>query len=243
MAGRHDYAFLHGGVQGGWVWAETLEAMAQQTGNAFGRALVLDVPGCGTKRGRATDELGIDEIAAELVADIEAAGLRDVVVVGHSQAGTILPRMIEQKPGLFRRAIHVSCIAPPPGQNVMEFSQVMFSSDGLDLSTSDPMDLCRAMFCNDMSGDQTTMFLGQLGEDSWPALSYAAADWRYEHLQSTPASYLFCLRDRALPLALQEVCALRLGTTRQIRIDAGHQVMITQPHALAEILRDEANAA
>ena len=40
-----DFAFLHGGVQGGWVWTETLAALALQTGGAFGRALALDIPG------------------------------------------------------------------------------------------------------------------------------------------------------------------------------------------------------
>ena len=76
------------------MWEQTVAALTSQTNGTFGRALTLDIPGCGAKRGRVTDALGIDDIAAELIGDIEAAGLRDVVLVGHSQAGTILPRLV-----------------------------------------------------------------------------------------------------------------------------------------------------
>jgi hypothetical protein len=48
-----DYALLHGGGQGSWVWDETIAALGVQGGGTFGRALALDAPGCGAKRGRA----------------------------------------------------------------------------------------------------------------------------------------------------------------------------------------------
>ena len=54
------------------------------------------------------------------------------------------------------------------------------------------------------------------------------------------ASYVVCLRDGSLPVAWQETFATRLKAHRRARIDAGHQVMNTRPHALAEILRLEA---
>ena len=57
-----DFAFLHGGGQGGWVWDETIAAMKAQSGDA-NRYLALDVPGCGTKRERDTASIQFDEIA------------------------------------------------------------------------------------------------------------------------------------------------------------------------------------
>jgi hypothetical protein len=79
---QYHYAFVHGGIQGGWVWDTMLAALCRQTGGKVGRALALDVPGCGTKRMRATGELTLDDVAAELVDEIERAELREVVVVG-----------------------------------------------------------------------------------------------------------------------------------------------------------------
>ena len=50
MSNPVDFAFLHGGGQGSWVWRETIAALHQQTAGAFGRATTLDAPGCGAKR-------------------------------------------------------------------------------------------------------------------------------------------------------------------------------------------------
>jgi pimeloyl-ACP methyl ester carboxylesterase len=245
---RH-YAFLHGGIQGSWVWETTLAALAQQTDGKFGRALALDVPGCGTKHKRATGELTLDDVANELVDEIERAGLCEVVLVGHSQAGTLLPRLIGLRPRLFRRAIYVSCIAPPAGATVLEFSQSTLepgraqepgraAEEGAGYST----ERLRRMFCNDMRPEQAAAFLSGLGQDAWPPQSYAARDWRYDHLGSTPSTYVICLRDQAVPPPVQEICASRLGASRRVYLDAGHQVMVTRPHALAEALLLEASS-
>lgn len=244
-----DFAFLHGGGQGSWVWDETLAALAVQAGDGAHRTLALDVPGCGAKRARDTDAIGFAEIVAELVADIEQAGLRDVVLVGHSQAGTVLPAMVERRPGLFRRVVHVSCIAPDPGLSVIEMSGKRVHGDRATAAgrafndpSMPPDERNRLMFCNDMDADEAEAFLARLGRDGWPRSSYEARDWRYEHLSEVPGTYVLCLEDAILLPAWQERFAERLRCTRTVRIDAGHQAMNTRPHALAEILRIEASA-
>jgi pimeloyl-ACP methyl ester carboxylesterase len=242
-----DYVFLHGGVQGGWVWDETIAALDRQTGDHHGRTLALDVPGCGAKRGRDADGLGPDDVAAELIADIEAAGLSEALLVGHSQAGTVLPRMVALRPKLFRRVVYVSCIAPLPGQTVRNFRDelpdVGDAAARAAWPAGDPRELLRALFCNDMTPDQASAFMAKLGSDAWPERMHDVCDWRYEHLEATPGSYFVCLRDATLPPAWQAVFADRLKACRRVRLDAGHQVMNTRPHALAEALRYEAELA
>lgn len=241
-----DYVLLHGGVQGGWVWDEAVAALRRQAPDEVGRILALDIPGCGAKRGRTTDALGLDEIAAELAADIEAAGVSDAVLVGHSQAGTVLPRLLEQRPGLFRQAIYISCIAPLPGQTVANYRDPAAASAPArpppQPSAEALREMVRPMFCSDMSPEQADAFVAKLGADAWPPRSYTASDWRYGHLDETPASYVVCLRDVVVPPAWQEIFAERLKASRLVRLDCGHQVMNTRPHALAEALRLEARA-
>jgi len=242
-----DYVLLHGGVQGGWVWDEAVAALRLQAPNEVGRTLALDIPGCGAKRGRATGTLGLDEIAGELVADIAAAGIGDAVLVGHSQAGTVLPRLLELRPDLFRQAIYISCIAPLPGQTVANYRDPASASASAPPRPPPPSaealrEMVRPMFCSDMSPAQADAFVAKLGTDAWPPQSYTALDWRYDHLGATPASYFVCLRDAVVTAAWQEVFAERLRASRLVRLDSGHQVMNTRPHALAEALRCEARA-
>lgn len=241
-----DFVFLHGGGQGSWVWDETIAAIAAQSGGSS-RCLAIDVPGCGTKRGRDTGEIAFSDIARELAQDIEAAGFKDVVLVGHSQAGTALPAIYAQRRELFARLIFVSCIAPDPGLTVVEMTAKRMRENGQDeggralTDESQPMrERYRIMFCNDMTPPQTDAFLDKLGHDAWPPSSYTATNWSYDHLAGVPVSYVLCERDAILPLVWQERFADRVHARSAPRIDAGHQVMNTRPHALAEVLLLEA---
>jgi pimeloyl-ACP methyl ester carboxylesterase len=243
-----NFAFLHGGGQGSWVWDETIAALKQQSGDAV-NCLALDVPGCGTKRDRDTAAVEFDDIARELIADIEAAGLGDLVLVGHSQAGMVLPRIAEFRPDLLSRLVYVTCSAPPAGMTTIERmgggvhgqnpDQVGWP---VDPATSTIEERYRIMFCNDMDAAATDAFLAKLGSDMWPMSSYTYRDWRYDHLGTIPAAFVLCLQDMSLPPAWQERFAEVFQVGRTIRIDAGHQVMNTRPQALAEVLLSEARA-
>lgn len=227
------FVFLHGGVQGGWVWSDTLSALSQQ--DAASRTLVLDIPGCGAKRGRDTAAVSFDDIVSELVAEVQAAGVTDAVLVGHSQAGTVLPRMVEQAPALFRRLVYVACVAPKPGESVL-------AGTVGEAPPKDPaaiQELVRRQFCNDMGPAQAEGFLAKLGRDGWPQSAYQETGWRYDHLGAPPATYVFCLQDEAVSAERQEQAAARLKVERIVRLDCGHQAMVTRPQALAEILRLE----
>ena len=239
MSDRVDYAFLHGGGQGSWVWEETIAALHRQSDARFGRALALDVPGCGTKRDRDTTVLTADDVVTELLDDISTAELHDVLLVGHSQAGQMLPLLVERRPDLFRRLVYVSCAAPLPGQTIV---QMVGEEIGwpLDPETSSNEERWRVMFCNDMAEAQASDFISRLGFDMWPDLVTFGTDWRYDHLGAVPSTYVLCLQDGILPFAWQEKFATRFKVDHRISIDAGHQVMNSRPHSLAEVLRLEA---
>ncbi len=180
-----DFAFLHGGGQGSWVWDETIAAMKAQSGDAH-RYLALDVPGCGAKRGRDTSAIGFDAIVGELVGDVRDADFGDVVLVGHSQAGTVLPRMAASAPELFARLVHVSTIAPDPGLDVIEMSSRRMTAERSEAvnrsffdETMPAAERFGLKFCNDMAPDQAAQFLAKLGEDNWPRSSYEVSDWNH----------------------------------------------------------------
>ncbi|MBY0423386.1 MAG: alpha/beta hydrolase, partial [Parvularculaceae bacterium] len=157
MTAALNFAFVHGGGQGGWVWDETIAALEMQSKGAA-RAVALDVPGCGAKRGQRNDALTIWETAAALNADLAERGYGDCVLVGHSQAGTLLPIMSELAPGAFAKLVYVACAAPKPGQTILEL--IGSSPQGAyDDEVGAPFDPAlvvdmrernRLRFCNDM---------------------------------------------------------------------------------------------
>jgi pimeloyl-ACP methyl ester carboxylesterase len=211
--------------------------------------LGLDAPGCGTKRSRDTAAIQFDDIARELNADIEAAGMRDVVLVGHSQAGMELPQMAEFAPQLFSRLIYVTCSAPPPGMTTIERMGDCVHGERddqvgwpVDPATTTMEERFRAMFCNDMAPAEQDAFLAKLGKDMWPMCCYSHRDWRYDHLGAIPSTFVHCMQDMSLPPIWQRRFAEAFKVDRTVHIDAGHQVMNTRPQALAEVLLAEAAA-
>ncbi|KHK92635.1 alpha/beta fold hydrolase [Novosphingobium malaysiense] len=241
-----QFVFLHGGGQGSWVWDETIVAVGRQS-QGRAQCLALDAPGCGSKRGVDTSGYAFADTTRELIADIERAGMLDVVLVGHSQAGMTLPHIAElAPPGLVSKLVYVACSAPLKGLNTLQqMGQGRHGESpdevGYPLGPDAAMEeRFAAMFCNDMAEPRRSEFLGKLGKDNWPASAYTYSDWRYEHLRGIPSSYVVTLRDGVLPVEWQERFADRLHARRIVRVDAGHQVMNTRPEALAEVLLAEA---
>ncbi|MEZ5744534.1 MAG: alpha/beta fold hydrolase [Sphingomonadaceae bacterium] len=237
-----DFAFLHGGGQGGWVWAETIAEMERQSAGAA-RCLALDAPGCGAKRGRATGGMAFSDISRELVEDVRSAGLSDVVLVGHSQAGMTMPEMAEIAPDLFSKLVFVTCSAPLPGHTTLD--QMGMGLHGanpdqvgwpVDPMTTDIAERFGIMFCNDMDDAQAGRFLAKLGEDMWPQVCYEHSDWRRDHLSDMPVTYVKCLQDMSLPPDWQDRFAERLHADEVVTLDCGHQAMNTKPAELAAIL-------
>lgn len=242
-----DFVFLHGGGQGGWVWDECIGELERRSGGTA-RCLALDGPGCGTKRGRDTSRMTFEDISRELAADIVASGMRDIVLVGHSQAGMHLPELVELRPDLFRKLVFVTCSAPLPGISTLQ--QMGESRHGekhdevgwpADPAISTMEERFRAMFCNDMDDKSAWTFIGRLGEDMWPMCCYTHSDWRRDHLAAIPVTYVKCLKDKSLPSEWQDRFAERLHADLIVELDAGHQAMNTRPGELADILLAESS--
>lgn len=243
VSGGPTFALLHGGGQGSWVWhalRDRLEALGA-------RVVLLDVPGCGTKRERGTAAIDATMVAHELVEDCRAAGSGPIVLVGHSLAGAILPRMAELTPDLFGRLIYLSCSAPNAGVSFAnQIGKGVHGDDPetvgwpVDPATHSTDERYRAMFCNEMSDAEGDAFLSQLGHDHWPMDVLTRTDHRYDHLSRIASTYIVCERDRALPAGWQRRFAERLRCDRIVSLDACHQAMNTRPGPLADLLLAEA---
>lgn len=233
-------ALLHGGGQGSWVW-DALALLLEQGG---ARVVLLDVPGCGTKRGRDLSQMVAEDVAAELVADL--AGYSNVTLVGHSLAGAILPLIAQVAPGLVGKLVYLTCTAPPTGTGfrAMMGSGLQGANPDevgwpVDPATTSQAERYRIMFCNDMAPDFATAFLARVGHDDWPMDVLTRTTHVYAHLAAIPSTYIVCEQDNGLPPAWQRRFAERLQCETVVPLDAGHQAMVTQPEALARLLLAE----
>ena len=84
---------VHGGAHAADCWDLTVDEIHRQAPELS--VLAVDLPGRAGKPGELA-ALSIGDCVESVVADIEDAGLRDVVICGHSMAGVIRPQRGDQ---------------------------------------------------------------------------------------------------------------------------------------------------
>ena len=105
---------------------------------------------------------------------------------------------------------------------------------GETLSSGFAEQQAREMFCNDMDEQQTQFVLDHLCPEAPQIISEAADLAGLRH--PIPRSYVRLLRDQTLSLEFQDRSIAALGTVEVLEIDNGHNVMVSNPQALAQLL-------
>ena len=226
------FVFIHGASHGAWCWSPLIEWLEAP-------AFTIDLPGRG-KRPADLEKITVEDYAASAVNDIKSLDAESIILVGHSMAGVTLPRVADQIPELISRMVFVSCAVPPDGKCLLDLldppPQSQEAIDALtgDLLTGIPEEQARYIFCNDMNDAQAQFVVDRIDPES-PRLLTSGSDLRgLRH--PIPHTYIRLAQDQALPLSAQNISIESIGDAEVVDLDTGHNVMISNPKLLADIL-------
>ena len=251
---------VHGGVHGAWCWEPTVPLLA-------GPVLAIDLPPKSIRGVTAPDPLPpevatvtLDDWAASAIADIDAAGFADshngrFVLVGHSMGGLTICEVARRVPERVSHLVFVSAMVPAEGAMVIDgvpsassdAAQALVDEPDNDTSNSATgldSQRIRNMFCNDMNDAQTQFVLDHTGTEAFGVFGEQVT--RHGIPPEIPKVYVRLLQDQALPLtdqdrAIENLCESPGGEVEVIELDTGHDVMISAPAILAEVLDEIAN--
>lgn len=241
MTGRPALVLVHGGQHTARCWDPTVVELARQAPAL--RVLVAELPGRGSTAGELAT-LTVQQCVSGVVQQIEKAGVREVVLVGHSLAGVVLPG-VAARLGAERvhRLVMVACCVPPQGRAIADTLslplRVYVRRAARTRAASKPLPrwLAAHLFCNGMSREQKAFVLDQLCAEAM-SLNVEAVD-RTALPARIRRTWVLTRRDRALRPAQQRQFAENLGgVDTMIELDAGHDVMVSDPVDLAAILID-----
>jgi pimeloyl-ACP methyl ester carboxylesterase len=230
---------VHGGQHTGQCWDPTVSALGRQATGV--RTLAVDLPG----RRRIPGDLAtltIGQCVDSVVAQIDAAGLDDVVLVGHSMAGLTVPGVAATLgPERVRRMVMVACCVPEQGQSVVDTLtgpfRIMAARAARTKKPAKPMPkvMSDLMFCNGMTPAQKSFVAGQLCSEA-STITAEPVD-RSALSPDIPRSWVIPLRDRSLRPKQQRRFIENLGGVDDVvEIDACHDVMVSHPEQLAALL-------
>ncbi len=229
---------VHGGQHAGDCWDPTVDEIHRQAPELA--VLALDLPG---RRGKPGDlrTATIGQWVDSLVSDIDAAGADDLVIVGHSMAGLTVPGVVRKLgSSRVREMILAAAFVPPQGTAVVDtlpgpvgwyVRRIVANANEGTL----PKSLAAFAFCNGMTRAQRK-FNSQHFYAEGPAVAVETVN-RDGMPDDVPRTWIMTLRDRALPIKSQRNSIAALGGVQTlIPIDTCHNLMVSEPTRLAEIL-------
>jgi pimeloyl-ACP methyl ester carboxylesterase len=230
------YLFIHGALRGAWLWERIIPLLQKKGGMNI---IALDLPGHGK---RAAERAGVDMSAYinDIISSIKKQNLSDIVLVGHSMSGVIISRVGEEVPERIRHLVYLAAVVPRDGDALIELltkerREALHKLEGKATEIYGPIDALRPLYFTDLpDGEEKDSFLKQLTPQPLAAFFEKIPLKRFYSLK-IPRTYVLGLRDKSLPPELTRGFAERLGV-KPVEIDAGHDMMISRPEEVAEVL-------
>ncbi|BBX45619.1 hypothetical protein GCM10009641_51830 [Mycobacterium cookii] len=230
---------VHGGEHSADCWDLTVDELRRLEPNL--PVLAVDLPGHGATPGDLTS-VSIADCVRSAVQQIENAGLREVIVVGHSLAGLTVPGIVAAlgRSRVREMILAASCL-PVQGEAIVDtlvgplawYVRRTVRRKKLPVTTPDL--LSTLIFCNGMTREQRRFTLSRIHAEATTLIAEPVD--RRDLSDDVPRTWILTLRDHALfrRTQLRSIAALG-GVHTLIPVDTCHDLMISEPRLLAEIL-------
>jgi pimeloyl-ACP methyl ester carboxylesterase len=202
--------------------------------------LAVDLPGRRSKPGDLRT-LTIADFVDSVVADIEEAGLADVVIVGHSMAGVTVPGVVSKLgASRVREMVLAAACVPHEGAAMVDVilwpaALVARRNAWKGAPNKVPSGLPRFVFFNGVPRARRRFMAGRLYPDASRIPVEKVS--RGGMLTEVPRTWILTTRDRTHSVKEQRASIEAIGGVQTlIPIDTCHDLMISEPTRLAAIL-------
>jgi pimeloyl-ACP methyl ester carboxylesterase len=229
---------VHGGTVTSTMWDPVLPHLRAP-------AIAPDLPG---RRHHPADlgRVARADWSAAVADAVVARDLADVVLVGHSSGGYVIPGTAALVPDRVRRLVFIAATVPSEGTRPVDHLKARLTQLALD--TEDAM---RAGAAGRTLGGlrpgeppiDTDLEIveneGRMGLDA-PNPLFEPFTWAGVP-RAVPRTFVRCVHDRVVTPELVDVMLENMGGAELVDVEAGHEVTYEAPEALAAILDDLAD--
>jgi pimeloyl-ACP methyl ester carboxylesterase len=225
------FLLLHGAWHGGWCW-ERLMPILQSRGHELWAPTLI---GLGDRAREATPATGLTTHVDQIAQWITDSGLHDLAWVGHSYAGLVMVGTAERVFDRISRLVYLDALVPDHGE-----------------SAFDLMPGAEAGFVQAMRSARSEFLVPPMSPQELGVTTPEDVKWVRAHLTplpilthrekvhaperktfNLPSTYIECVR---FGLGAGFAADARRRGWRVLQADAGHDVMITDPPGLADLL-------
>ena len=231
------YVLVHGGGHGGWCYERVARLLRADGHDVYTPTLT----GLGERSHLLSADVDLDLHISDVVAVLHYEDLRDVILVGHSYGGMVITGVGDRAADRIGRIVYLDAATPVNGQSLVDVAGPIIEAvrpmgeivngveivllpapdAGLLYGVTDPADL--AWMADRLTGHPWRCFEQPL------RLSNEAALW------ALPQYHIVCTSTVAT--RDPDLVAQARAAGRFWEIDTGHDLMITEPTAVADALR------
>lgn len=228
---------VHGAWHGSWCWRHVVPLLELE-GH---RVLAPDLPGHGDDP--ASPHIQTLARYVERIGTVVAGCDEPAVLVGHSLAGLVISAVAEANPARVARLVFVSGLLPRDGDSLVRIcstdpdnpmNTATIRTPGHKSQSIDPARL-EELFYPDCPAEDIALARHRLGPEPF-ATMFNTVHVTPGRFGSVPRAYIHCLRDRPLPLFLQEQMVAASPCESVVRLDCGHSPFFAVPGELAEVV-------
>jgi pimeloyl-ACP methyl ester carboxylesterase len=236
------YVLVHGGAHGGWCYgpvARILRAAGQEV-----HAPTLT--GLGDRSHLLRPGIDLDTHIADIVAVLRYEDLRDVVLVGHSYGGMVITGVADEAPDRVGHLVYLDAATPVDGQSLVDIAGPLMQAaraqgrvvDGVELVLFPGTEPLPHYGVTDP--DDIAWMDERLTPHPWTCFEEPLRLTNEASLWAIPQSHIVCTSTLATRDPARMEAARAAG--RLWDIDTGHDLMITEPEAVAALLLKAATA-
>jgi len=230
-----SYVLVHGGGHGGWCYQRVARIMRAKGEEVYTPTLT----GLGEREHLLSPAVDLDTHVTDIVKVLEFEDLSNVILVGHSYGGMVITGVADRVPERIGNLVYLDAAYPQNGESLVDHAGPMMLAaraaartvNGIELVLfpgTDPMN-----FYGVKDPDQIAWMKPKLTPHPWKCFEQKLVLANEAAMRRIPQSFIVCSfhmndESRAMLKAL--------GNGRFWEMDTGHDLMITEPQAVADAL-------
>lgn len=234
---RTPYLLIHGSWHDGRAWENVANFLRAEGYEVHTPTLAGHGPNADLSASHA-------DCVETLVDYVRLHDLRDVVALGHSWGGTVLQRLAEIEPNRLRRMIFHNAFVLRDGEALFDLVPTHYQELWRQLEQPDggimlPFEIFRDAFIGDGSLALAHQVYAEYLTPTPARSHYDRVPLKTFDSLAIPRSWLYATDDVALPpgkYGWHPRLSERLGAYRMVSLPGSHEVLFTQPQALAQAI-------
>ena len=225
---------VHGGGNGGWCWRACANELRGRGHEVYAPTLT----GFGDRAHLAAADF--ETFVTDIANLIAFEDLADVVLVGHSMAGVIIPRVAEEIPNRMHRLVWLAAVVTNDGESLIEATPqsewiaraVTIGPDGT--AHTDPELILDANLHDGTPAQRR--FVGDRHLHYPPHALVEPGRLSAFLALGIPTGYITATNDRTIEPHVCETFAARLPNCLRGFVEAGHDCMVSRPRETADAI-------